>query len=47
MNDQPLMRVMDRAANSAEHFQSITDREMILIAMFVDPNAFDIFHDQK
>jgi len=47
MNDQPLMRVMDGAANTAEHFQSITDREPIVIAVFVDPDAFEVLHDQK
>ena len=47
MNDQPLMGVMNRTANAAKHFQSITDRELIVIAVFVDPDAFDVLHDQK
>ena len=45
MNDQPLMGIMNRAANTAEHFQSITDRELIVIAVFVDLDAFDVLHD--
>jgi hypothetical protein len=38
---------MDGTANAAEHFESITDGELIVTAVLIDPNPFDVFHDQK
>ena len=46
MNDQPLMRVLDRGADLEKEFQSLCDGRALSVAVFGNGPAVDQFHYQ-
>ena len=47
MDDQILMRVLNRGANGAKQFHSLDDRECVCLTIGVDRLAVDVFHHEK
>ena len=46
MNDQILVRVVDRRTNRLEQAQARVDPELMQVAVHVERNAVDVFHDE-
>ena len=46
MDDQVLMGILHREADSTEQLQACGDRQSVSVAIFVDANALDVLHDQ-
>src|ERR1043166_1056441 len=47
MNDQMLVRVVNRRANFAEELKPLVDGEIFLAAIIVDAGSIDVFHRKE
>jgi len=46
VDDPLLMGVLHRVAHGNEQFQALAGREVVLVAVLGDGDAFDEFHDE-